>query len=228
MRISSNAEMLEIKGANGAVYPTLAWDGNGLVLFDAGFPGMTGEIVRAVRDAGFSAENITCVILTHQDIDHVGCVKDILRLAPAALVMAHEDEAPYIDGRRTPVKLAAILDNYDSLPAGRREWADRMKPAFEACRVQVGKTLTDGEVLPLCGGIEVIHTPGHTPGHICLLLRESGVLVGGDAVNIADGVLTGPNPQHTYDAELGARSLEKVKKHDFTAVVSYHCGYLKM
>jgi len=34
--------------------------------------------------------------------------------------------------------------------------------------VNVDKTLEDGEELPFCGGITVIHTPGHTPGHICL------------------------------------------------------------
>ena len=74
----------------------------------------------------------------------------------------------------------------------------------------------------------MIHTPGHTPGHICLYLRESGILVGGDAVNIAGGEIIGPNPQHTYDMELGLRSLEKAKKYPINALISYHCGYLKL
>ena len=73
----------------------------------------------------------------------------------------------------------------------------------------------------------MIHTPGHTPGHICLFLRESGVLIGGDALNIQNGELTGPNPQHTYDMELGLKSAEKVKRFPFKALVTYHGGYLK-
>lgn len=73
-----------------------------------------------------------------------------------------------------------------------------------------------------------INTPGHTPGHICLFLRESGILVSGDAINITDGKPSGPNPQHTYDMELGKKSMEKAMKYPVKAMVSYHCGYLKI
>lgn len=232
MRIAENVEMLEVHGMvddrEVKVYLTLTWDDNTLALIDAGFPGQTEAIVEAIKAAGFSAKNLTHILLTHQDIDHIGCAKDLLSMAPKAQVMAHADEAPYIDGNKTPVKLAVMLDEYDTLPPERKSWCDKIKHMFSNLAVEVDYQLSDGEVLPICGGIEVIHTPGHTPGHVVLVLRESAILVTGDALNVKDGELTGPNPQHSFDMDLALRSAEKAKKFPVHAVVSHHGGYLKM
>jgi len=227
MKIANNVEMLEIESMGSKVNLTLTWDKNSLVLIDTGFPGQTELIVKAISSAGFQAKNITHIILTHQDIDHIGCLKELLKLAPGAQVMAHKDEAPYINGRKTPVKLAGMLEQYDKLPPDRKTWCDNMKRAFPGLVVPVTHTISDGEVLPECGGIEVIFTPGHTPGHICLYLRESKILVTGDALNVAEGKLAGPNPQFSFDMDLALKSAEKAKKFPFMAVVSHHGGYLK-
>jgi glyoxylase-like metal-dependent hydrolase (beta-lactamase superfamily II) len=217
--------MLEIKGMHGIVYPTLAWDNENLVLVDAGFPGQKDAIVESIAAAGFSAEKLTHILLTHQDIDHIGCVLDLLSLASAAKVLAHTDEAPYIDGRKTSIKLAMLLNNQDTLPPDQREWRDKLKVAFANRRIPIDKELRDGKVLPICGGITVIHTPGHTPGHICLFINESRILVAGDALNIVDGKLAGSNPQHTQNKTLALQSAQKAMAYPFDAVVSYHCGY---
>ena len=227
MRIAKNVDMLEISGMGGKIYPTLIWDDDHLVLIDTGFPSQVDAIVRAMADAGFSAGRLTHIIITHHDMDHIGCVLDLLRHSPSALVLAHVEEAPYLDGRKTPVKLAAMLAQYDSLPDDRKAWCDNFRQGYANRIISVGQTLSDGDILPVCGGIEVIHTPGHTPGHICLYLRESGVLVCGDALNIEDGKLTGPNPQHTYNMEQGLASAVKAKRRPFKAVVAYHGGYLR-
>ena len=228
MKITNNVAMLEITGNFGAIYPTLVWDENRVALIDAGFPGQIGLFTEAITGAAISVEDITDIILTHQDMDHIGCVQELLALAPSAKIWAHEQEAPYLDGTKTPVKLAALLENYDNLPADLKAWCDRMQEGFANRRFQNIQAIKDGDVLPICGGIEVIHTPGHTPGHICLYLRESKIMVGGDALNIADGKMTGPNPQHTYDMELGLKSLEKAKSFDISGLISYHCGFLKI
>jgi len=224
MKIADNAAMLELAKPQGAIYPTLAWDESNLVLIDAGFPGQTDALVSAIAVEGFRAEDITHIILTHQDIDHIGCLQDILRLAPCAQVIAHTQEAPYIDGRKTPIKLAALLEEYDRLPDQRKAFCDHLQAGFANRRVAVDRMVEDGEVLPIAGGIEVVHTPGHTPGHIALYLRQSRVMVAGDAANIVGGQLAGPNPQHTQDMALGMRSFEKLKAYYYSNVVSYHCG----
>ena len=227
MKIANNAAMLELARPQGVIYPTLVWDENNLVLIDTGFPGQTDALVSGITAEGFRAENITHIILTHQDIDHIGCLPDMLRLAPSARVIAHAKEAPYIDGRETPIKLAMLLENYERLPDQMKAFCDQLQAGFACRRVAIDQTVEDGEMLPIAGGIEVLHTPGHTPGHITLLLRQGRVLVAGDAANIVDGQLTGPNPQHTQDMALGTRSFERLKACDYSSVVAYHVGLLR-
>ena len=228
MRIAENAAMLELARPNGAIYPTLAWDENSLVLIDAGFPGQAEALTAAVAAEGFRAEGITHIVLTHQDIDHIGCLRDVLRLAPAAWVIAHAEEAPYIDGRRTPIKLAAMLEAYDRLPEETKRFCDQLQAGFANRRTAISQEVEDGEILSIAGGMEVVHTPGHTPGHIALFLRQSKIMVAGDAANIAGGKLTGPNSQHTYDMEQGKESFKKLEAYNCCGVVAYHGGFLDM
>jgi len=86
--------------------------------------------------------------------------------------------------------------------------------------------LTDGQELPICGGITVIHTPGHTPGHISLLLSGSNIAVCGDAANINEGELVGANPGMTHDMGAAAESFKKLADLDVAGYVCYHTGYL--
>ena len=225
MNITENVVMLEVVGSFGTIYPTLVWDESRIVLIDTGFPGQIASLTEAIAKAGIQAKDITDIILTHQDMDHIGCVLDMLGLSPSAQIWAHEREAPYLDGRETPVKLAALQKNYASLPTDGKAWCDQMQTGYANRRIQKIQTLADGDILPVCGGIEVVYTLGHTPGHICLFLQKSKVMVCGDAANITDGKLTGANPQHTYDMELAAQSFAKIVAWDMCGVITYHGGY---
>ena len=224
MKLANNIEMLEIGGVN----LVLTWDENNLVLMDTGFPGQTDDTVKAVAGAGFKAKALTHIIITHQDWDHIGCLMDLQKLAPSAKTLAHEEEAQYIGGRKTPVKLASRLEQYDSLPAEQRERCDRQKEFYGSQKIAVTETVRDGEILPVCGGIEVVHTPGHTPGHIMLYFQESRIMVCGDGANIFEGQISGPNPIHTHDMPLALSSLEKMKSYNVSGIVAYHGGYLSM
>ncbi|WP_307785261.1 MBL fold metallo-hydrolase, partial [Janibacter melonis] len=54
--------------------------------------------------------------------------------------------------------------------------------------VPVERGLVDGEVLDVAGGLRVIHTPGHSPGHASFLHEPTGTLVTGDAIFNVRGV----------------------------------------
>jgi glyoxylase-like metal-dependent hydrolase (beta-lactamase superfamily II) len=225
MKISNNLAMLELKMKDqGAIYPTLLWDDENLVIVDTGLPMQMDLIKEAVLKEGFSVSKINKIILTHQDIDHIGCIKDILKEAKDAIVLAYVDEAPYIDGTKTPVKLANMEKNFDKLSGEAKNWFHQLKAGFEDRKVKIDEKLKDGEVLPICGGIQVIHTPGHTPGHICLLALESKVLISGDSLNIKDGKLVGATPEHSLDMDLAKKSVEKLQNYDIKAVIAYHGG----
>ena len=234
MKIAENAAMLpltaSVPGREMTFYMTLAWDDNNLVLMDAGIPEQAQAIAQLIANEGFDVKNLTHIIITHQDMDHIGSIPDLLQMAPGAKLLAHCDEAPYMDGRKTPVRLADLLEKYDTFPPETQAQIDEYKEEMDSgkFKLKIDRELTDKEVLPICGGIEVVHTPGHMPGHIALFLQASSIMVCGDAANIEEGNLAGPNPVHTADMELGSKSLEKIKGYPIAGVVTYHGGYLEV
>lgn len=215
---------MRIIGMERTIYPTLMWDDDTVVLVDAGAPGSLPEIKKAMGDVGVPFERLNKVIVTHQDIDHIGGIKGILEELPEVKVLAHEEDKPYIQGEKKLVRLNSNFKNrVNALPEEERE---KILDMFENVPVEVNTTLTDGEELAYCGGIIVIHTPGHTPGHICLYHKETKTLIAGDAMNIVDGQLTGPNKQimNEEDVKTAINSLKKFKEYDIENVISYHGG----
>ena len=224
MKIADRTWMLEIGRENRSLNPVFCWDDHFRVLFDAGLPGQVPLFEAALAELGFSLGDVTHLLLTHQDMDHIGIAKDLLALAPAAQVWAHAAEAPYICGEQTPVKLAQREADGNTMTSAQREELAAQKAAYATRTVPISRLLKDQEVLPLCGGIKVIHTPGHTPGHACYLLHACRTLVVGDALNATDGRLTGANPRYTADMDLSWKSIEKLSYCDASVVASYHGG----
>ncbi|MCL2378726.1 MAG: MBL fold metallo-hydrolase [Defluviitaleaceae bacterium] len=227
MKLAQNVALLPITHEGvGSLNLVLAWDDNHLVLIDAGIPDQADMIAKAIENEGFRAEDLTHIIITHQDWDHVGSIHDLMKLAPSAKTVAHKKEAPYIDGRELPIKLAAKLEKYDSYSEENRAGLDNWKKTYTNSPIPVTEQVQDGQVLPICGGIEIVHVPGHTPGHIAVYFRESRIMVCGDAANVEDGKLVGFNPIHIHDVDMANESLEKIKGYDLNGAVTYHTGFL--
>src|SRR4051812_24011294 len=74
---------------------------HGPTLVDTGLPGQIGTITTALADAGVNVADLKRIILTHQDIDHVGSLHDLVQ-STGARVLAHAIEVPYIDGSQLP------------------------------------------------------------------------------------------------------------------------------
>ena len=229
MKLAENIALVPIGREGGSsLHLVLAWDENSLVLVDAGCPGQTEDICRAIEQHGFKAENLTHLVVTHQDWDHVGCVEELRKLAPGMQVIAHAEETPYIDGTRLPIKLEARLEKYESLSESDRGFVDSWKSMYENHPITVDCEVHDGEVYDICGGIEFVHVPGHTPGHIAVYFEKSKIIVCGDAANISEGKVAGSNPVYTQDMELASKSLEKITDRDLNGLVAYHGGFLKL
>jgi len=232
MKISENVAVLSLPypmpGSKAKIHPVLTWDDINLVLIDTGFPQQGELFLKAIADAGHDPSKLTHIIITHQDLDHVGSMQELRKAVPGVKVLAHKDEAPYLDGRMTPAKLAPMVDKYDSLSPEEKEGVNQAKEMYKNLQVKFDQELQDKDVLPICGGIEVVHTPGHTPGHITLFLQQSRIMVTGDGANVTDGQISGPNPVHTLDMELATKSLCKIKEYPLAGIVAYHGGYLKV
>ena len=109
------------------------------------------------------------------------------------------------------------------------EVPEERRKAFRAAlehppQAKVNRVLADGEELPCFGGVTVIATPGHTPGHICLYHRGTRTLIAGDALRMQDGELLGPDPRATADMALALRSLSKLAAFNIERVICYHGG----
>ena len=228
MKIADGIEMLEIPmkllGRERIIYPTLIWDDDHVILVDTGIPDSLPEIKDAMKKIGVPFERVDIIVVTHQDMDHVGGIKCIINELSEVEILTHGEDKPYIEGEKQWIRLNKnFMDRINSLPGDEK---DKVMDIFNNSNVQINGTLSDGEELEYCGGILVIHTPGHTPGHICLYHKQSKTLIVGDAMNIVDGQLIGPNidSMDDKDATLASDSLKKFEDYVIKNLITYHGG----
>jgi glyoxylase-like metal-dependent hydrolase (beta-lactamase superfamily II) len=236
MRIANGVEMLEISatvmGKLDIIHPTLIWDKETVILVDTGYPGQLPIFREAMEKAGVPFDKLSKIIITHQDLDHIGSLPSILNELPQGIeVFANEVEKPFIQGEERLLKITpeAIAKAVNSLPVEvPEEWRKAFKAVLEnPPKANVDHTVADGEELPYCGGITVINTPGHTPGHISLYHKQSKTLIAADAMIVVDGRLLGPDPQYCLDASIAIKSLNKLTQYDIETVICYHGGLYK-
>jgi glyoxylase-like metal-dependent hydrolase (beta-lactamase superfamily II) len=79
----------------------------------------------------------------------------------------------------------------------------------------------DGDDLPVAGGIKIIHTPGHTPGSICLYLKQEGLVFTGDLLARRLGVKL-PSMVFTADIPQEISSIRKLAELDFETACFGH------
>jgi glyoxylase-like metal-dependent hydrolase (beta-lactamase superfamily II) len=187
----------------------------GATLVDTGMPGQEEAIEAAIKPYGLRLANVRRIVLTHQDIDHVGSLHALKHLTHAR-VYALAEEVPYIDGTRPLVKMP---------PPERLEQSPDLKALMDLWKpTHVDEHLKDGDLIPVAGGVRAVATPGHTPGHMSLYLERSKVLIAGDALTSENGHLNGPGAGATPDMEQALRSLVPLQELDIQTIVCYHGG----
>jgi len=83
--------------------------------------------------------------------------------------------------------------------------------------------LEDGEVIPYCGGIEVIWVPGHSEGNSCYYLRKQKAIIAGDTVfGDADCNLTAPPEKYCLDVNQATKEIDRLLKYDFDYLLYTH------
>ena len=190
----------------------------GVTIIDTGTPGSADTILAALGKLGLQPSDVKRIIITHADVDHTGSLKALKR-ATGAQVICHTVEKEFLEHpeRRKPAKtpLGLLLRPVFALAM--------LFPQYRVEPLSPDRTHVDGDKLP--EGFTIIHTPGHTPGHISLLHPERRILIAGDALHNRGGTLGAPPPLFTPDVENAHRSIWKLAKKYGDAIDTLVCGH---
>jgi glyoxylase-like metal-dependent hydrolase (beta-lactamase superfamily II) len=215
----------EYNGHKQVITPILLQDECDMILIDCGYPNFMPLLEEAANRHNVTLDSITKLIVTHHDMDHIGSLADLKRAYPHIDIIAHELEAPYIQGAKKSLRLEQAEATFNALQDEAKPYAEQFIRFLQSIEpVAVDRTVSDGERLPWCGGIKIIHTPGHMPGHISLYLPASKTLIAADAVVIEEGKLAIANPQYTLDLDEAVRSVQRLLDYDIEQIICYHGG----
>ena len=217
----------EFQGAADHIYPVLLLNESDAVLVDCGYPGFMGLIESAMKRHGVSAADLTKIVLTHQDDDHMGAASEFVGKYPHIQIAASAVEAPYISGAKKNLRLEQAERMQKDLPESQQEFGRQFCERLRKVQpVAVDLPLHGGDRFDWGGGCEIVSTPCHTPGHISLLLRDTRTVITGDAAVIEDNHLSVANPQFCLDLALAERSLEQIREMGCKRCICYHGGVL--
>ena len=190
-------------------------DYNGLTLIDTGFPGSEQKIFKALAKIKKKPEDIKQIILTHLHPDHAGSAGEIQKLLQIP-VYAHYIDAALI---REGVSLRQPM----TLSPGFFPWLifnifmKRNKPGINPVNPVID--LQDEQIFPVLSGMRVVHTPGHSAGHVSLFLEKEKLLIAGD--------ICGNNGSFHFSIlnekpDLARETLKRVSKLDFSIACFGH------
>lgn len=164
-------------------------DDGQVTLVDAGTKRAPRRILAGLEHIGVAPSDVTRLLVTHAHPDHIGGLAT-MRGRTGATVAVHERDAAYVREGKGPV-----LDR--STLGGRLFRRNR-----GSAPTPVEDELVDGQVLDVGGGLRVVHTPGHSPGHVALLHQASGVLITGDSIWNMRSRMTWPVPAFCTDVAM--------------------------
>jgi len=208
-----------------AIHPVVLQDGVHTILIDCGYTGFLPAIETAMQEDGISCKDLTHVLITHHDHDHMGALSALKKKYPHIQVVAGEYEEPYISGRLKSMRLAQAEAMQLSLPEDQQAFGIAFCNILKNVEpVPVDRIVHGGDVLDWVGGCTVLDTPGHTPGHISLYLNDENIMIAGDAAVVENEKLEIANPQFTLDMQAAAKSLKQLLKYGAAEVICYHGG----
>ncbi|HEU4802683.1 MAG TPA: MBL fold metallo-hydrolase [Solirubrobacterales bacterium] len=192
----------------GMVNAFLVQEDDGLTLIDTMIKGSAKKILAAAADLGAP---IVRIVLTHAHGDHIGSLDALAAALPDAEVLISSRDALLLSGDKT-------------MQEGER---GEVKGGFPGAKTKPTRTIEGGERV---GSLEVIATPGHTPGHLAFLDARDRTLYCGDVFSTLFGVYTSaranplfPLPYFaTWDKEIELESAIELRTHEPAALAPGH------
>lgn len=185
-------------------------DDGSVTLVDCGLKRAPARIVAGLRAIGRHPGDVTRIVLTHAHVDHAGGAAEMAGRTGAP-VAVHEADADDVEAGRLPPFDRSLL---------RGRLMTRM-PGGGFPGVPVGERLTDGQLLDVAGGLRIVATPGHTPGHVSLLHEPTRTLITGDALFNLRQLRYSPRPLCT-DFRLAERTAHVLGELEYDRVAFTH------
>lgn len=195
LKVTDNVYALESTKGNYA-YVIL---GEEIILIDTGRPGQGKGILKEFKSMNIKPEEIKHILITHHDVDHIGNLA-LLEKETGANIWASKEDIPYIFG----YKARPWLKNFFSIIM-RAKKPEKINPYPEDQKIR---------------DIEIIPTPGHTPGHVCLLYKD--ILFAGDLVRTSNGHIGPMMSFMNWNTDLSQKSARKVAGLPFKLICPAH------
>ena len=180
-------------------------DPDGLTIVDTGMPYSEKRILEYVARLGRSAQDIARILITHADLDHYGCLS-ALQKASGACTYASQSEADAMAVGQSSRPVQRTVGGFQ------RFMINLMGKLLKPMPIQVDEILSEGQVLPVLGGLQVVETPGHAPGHLSFFVPSAGLLFCGDSMRSDGRGFRGSNSRNNWDQSMAETSVRKQKE----------------
>lgn len=205
------------------LFPTLIQINNKNYLIDAGYEETYPDFVMALAQLGVSVGDISAILVSHDDIDHIGGLHLFKKENPSLQIYCSAIEAPSITGTVVSERFNQAQQSLPHLPEAQKEWGIQFIERLKSIqRLPVDGTLQNGELIE--DAIEVVPTPGHTKGHISFFIPESSTLIANDALVVENNQFDIANPMFTLDMPKAIQSVAAIQKLKPKKVICYHGG----
>ncbi|MEK7848541.1 MAG: MBL fold metallo-hydrolase, partial [Chloroflexota bacterium] len=205
---------------------------NGWLMVDTGWytHDAFSALEAGLKGMGLSFTDIETIVVTHVHADHYGLAGRIKQVSPSTRLLAHRWEGDLIESRYLKFaelrqKMGVVLALHGVPPIDQSMLQSASMPVLEFVIVTMpDQSLYGGEVLSTgYFNLDVVWTPGHSPGHICLWESEHKLLFSGDHIlpgitpNISYHVQSGDNPLGDF-----INSLNKLRNVPASLVLPAH------
>jgi len=190
-------------------------DEDDLTLIDPAFLPQLPILEDYIHNLGYYLKNIKRIILTHLHIDHAQAANEV-RNRTGAKIYSHWIEAGYL-AHNPPYPGPPTAQRTQEMARKSGLSSEELTKKFGSLEVEpiiVDNQVSDGDMI---GSLRVIHTPGHTPGHISLYHSEDRIIIAGDSIykNVfgVDHMYLPPAPVSIdpVTAVVSAQRLSKIK-----------------